>query len=426
MYTLRIKAKEILIYVSTQEPQGAALIQIANNQNLSIQNAYAYAKKLVAKGYLRRDERKLYHITNSGIEQTTTKSVGVASEAQKPFSEHLTKTNQETELSKPIAEGAEDAPPLAPPAKEPESSKPDTSANHPIELPPEQYTNLHALQVHYFIFPTSYSRAEATLQSLNIPYKRSGNPKHPSYTVQWQGISIRIGSKKLIAYGPRMSAPISVNALDIENNVVRSNIEQVMAFLQKTNIRIQETLDHKPYIQVPYMELAISNNEAAEHYAKKNNYLPLAYDTATGKAVIWFDGTPAPGAFETNKAKNHEELRLWAQGIEDGIIKPYTDELMHRQQEAFHNQAIADQDKAIAQIDQRMLTYATNIEAHANAIKDLSLVAAKLNATLDQLAAIRQQQERKRGFWHRIKDKLKGSDTRLNSQNNGKGNANEQ
>ncbi|MEM3839455.1 MAG: hypothetical protein QXF01_02670 [Candidatus Micrarchaeaceae archaeon] len=71
-----------------------------------------------------------------------------------------------------------------------------------------------------------------------------------------------------------------------------------------------------------------------------------------------------------------------------------------------------------------MLTYAANIEAHANAIKSLSIVAAKLNATLDQLAAERQQN--KQGFWQRIKDKLKGSDTRLNSQNNGKGNANEQ
>ncbi|MEM0143382.1 MAG: hypothetical protein QXL94_05470 [Candidatus Parvarchaeum sp.] len=37
-----------------------------------------------------------------------------------------------------------------------------------------------------------------------------------------------------------------------------------------------------------------------------------------------------------------------------------------------------------------MLTYATNIEARANAIKDLSAVAAKLNATLDQLVAERQ------------------------------------
>ncbi|MEM3265208.1 MAG: hypothetical protein QXH07_04560 [Thermoplasmata archaeon] len=43
------------------------------------------------------------------------------------------------------------------------------------------------------------------------------------------------------------------------------------------------------------------------------------------------------------------------------------------------------------QIDQRMLIYATNIEAHANAIKDLSTVAAKLNATFDQLAAARQK-----------------------------------
>ncbi|MEM3205054.1 MAG: hypothetical protein QW207_02525, partial [Candidatus Micrarchaeaceae archaeon] len=42
---------------------------------------------------------------------------------------------------------------------------------------------------------------------------------------------------------------------------------------------------------------------------------------------------------------------------------------------------IADQDRAMLQIDQRMLIYATNIEAHANAIKDLSGVAAKLNAT---------------------------------------------
>ncbi|MEM0144071.1 MAG: hypothetical protein QXL94_09070, partial [Candidatus Parvarchaeum sp.] len=66
----------------------------------------------------------------------------------------------------------------------------------------------------------------------------------------------------------------------------------------------------------------------------------------------------------------------------------------------FHSQAVKD-------IDQRMLTYATNIEAHANAIKDLSLVAAKLNTTLDQLAAIRQQPGHRQGFWLKLKAKLK-------------------
>jgi hypothetical protein len=292
-----------MLFIKQNEPAGLSLSQIAEATKLSIQNAYRYVKKLLAKNLIRKDEIGLYHLTPDALNAfSETTRVGAPSVAKKLFS---------TSPAKPIS-----------------------TSPMPVPAKPEQATNLHALQIHYLIYPTSYSRIEAALNALHISFKRTGNPKHPTYTLAWQGLSLRIGSKHLIAWGPSLTEPINITAEQITNKAIAINIEKVMDFLRQTNIRIQETLDHKPILHIAYKELAIVHNDAAEQYAKKHHYLPLAYDKETDKATIWLDGTPAPGAFETNKDKNHEELRQWAQAIEDNIMHPYSDELLHRDNEA--------------------------------------------------------------------------------------------
>ena len=320
---------DFLTYIASQEPQGAFLKQIAVAVHLSIQNAYRYAKKLLKRELIRKDERGLYHLTEQGKTQLNAfrsiTHVGVA--------------------------------------RVPPESIPESFSSHPAE----QATNLHALQAHYLIYPTSYSRLEATLNSLGIQYRKSGNPKHPIYTLAWNDISLRIGSKQLIAYGPRITEPISIIAPKIVDHALKRNVEQVVAFLRETNIRIQETIDHKPIVNVPYYELAIVNNDAAEQYAKKHHYIPLAYDPANGRATIWLDGTPAPGAFETNKNKNHEQLRQWGQGIEDGVIRPYSDEMLHREQE----QKLWNNQERTSNI---LLEYAKQLNAHIPVLEKMDKV----------------------------------------------------
>ena len=323
MQALRPTDSAFLSYVAAQEPQGAFLKQIADALKLSIQNAYRYARKLESKRLIRKDERGLYHILNDSQEATR---VGY---------------NRVT---------------------------PKLQAKTIKQEPPEQATELHAFRAHYNIYPTSYSRAEATLSSLSIPFRRTGNPKHPTYTASWQGSSIRIGSRKLIVWGPKLLEPISITAEQLKAKALQANISVLVSFLQKTNIRVQETIDHQPLANVPYCELAIINNDAAEQYGRKHGYVPMAYDS-NNMLVMWLDSTPQL-TFETNRDKNHEQLRQWAQGIEDGVIRPYKDEMRHRNELAFHQQEIADIRSVVKDYGEKLKAHIPVLELAALLLKD--------------------------------------------------------
>ncbi len=243
-------------------------------------------------------------------------------------------------------------------------------------------TDLHAFQVHYLMYATSYSRVEGTLTSLDIPFKVTGNKAHPFYNLAWHSIKLQIGSKQIVACGPKRSAPINVEGKVLLEGALKSNIEAVSDFLAKTHIRCQETVDGRLCVKVKYYELALTNNDLAKKVTENGGFIPLAYDRATGKASIWADHTPNPASLETNKLKNHEVLRPWAQGIEDGVIKPYEDEMRHRQEineilSLMHQQA----DLGLKN-EEKLNYYADNVAAHSEAIEKLNRVLEKLDKKL--------------------------------------------
>ena len=273
MQALRQTDSAFLSYVAAQEPQGAFLKQIADALKLSIQNAYRYARKLSddKKKLLRKDERGLYHLTEQGFIALNAFRGGSTQPNPKPLSNAQATVHN---TSKPLQ----------------------------AQAPAEQSTNLHAFQVHYKPFPTYYSRLEATLGTLNIAYKATGNSKHHQYIVSLGGgIMLQLGSKQIIAWGPELDAPINVDGQAMQGKALEANISAVAGFLAKTGIRCWETIDHRLYAEIRYKELAIRNNDAAERTAKDKGYIPLAYDRTTQRCSIWLDGTPAPAAFETNK-----------------------------------------------------------------------------------------------------------------------------
>ena len=288
MKALTQKDNEILSYLKSKEPEGASLGEVATATNLSRQNAFRYLKKLLSKGTVRKDTLRIYHISKIA-------STVLVSSTLTPKLNSL-------------------------------QSKPSTQTPEP----PEQATNLNAFRVHYLIFPTSYGRAKATFDSLKIPYKVSGNPKHPSYTLKWENLSLRIGSKQLIAWGPNITEPISINANDIEGKATQINLNAITRFLAKTNIRCQESINGTLYAQVHYRELAIVNNDGIAKLARKRGYIEIGFDRKTGRCTLWMDASPNPFAIETNRTEIHEELRQWGQAIEDKIISPYKDEMKTR------------------------------------------------------------------------------------------------
>lgn len=350
MQALREKDILILHYLDNNEPQGASLKDISSHSNISQQNAYRYLIKLIVKELVRKDTIGTYHITSS------------ASQNLKLFYVH--DTNKSKKYKKQF--------------------KPPTMD----EI--AQATNLHAFEVHYPMYTTEYSRLEAKLATAGIAFKPSGNRKHPSYLILYKGLKIRLGSRQLIAWGPELTEPITVKHEEIEGKALKLNISTVESLLKETGIRTQETINHQLKAHLYYKELAIINNAAVEKLQKGKGYIPIAYDRVSGRASIWLDPTPSPAA-ETNKGSNHEVLRKWGQGIEDGEIKPYEDEMNTRKdlngltsfanKQLELNQSLIESNRDAHKL---VLEIKEELKVHRSAYKALERVALKIEDVLKQ------------------------------------------
>ena len=360
-----LKEKDLLIlsYLDSQEPNGAFLNEAATRlstveKKCSAQNAYRYLKKLIKKELARHGTDGLYHIADKGKAALNDIHVPYMQAQPKPFNP-----------AHPSSPGHSPTLPAT------------TTHTQPIQ---GQATNLHAFEVHYQIYPTSYAHTEASLATAQIPFKPSGNRKHPSYIIMFNGLRMRIGSRQLIAWGPQLTEPITVKADKIEGKALKLNIDAVMALLHKTGIRVQETLGRQIKANVYYRELAIVNNAAVEKLQKGKGYIPIAFDRQTGRASIWLDPTPTPAA-ETNKKKNHEVLRRWGQGIEDGEIKPYEDEMQTRKDIEGLTGLVAKQLEHNAQVGDTLDTLLANQQSQLRWFEHHDRLTIELTRLIKQL-----------------------------------------
>ncbi|MEM3860754.1 MAG: hypothetical protein QW478_15400, partial [Candidatus Micrarchaeaceae archaeon] len=177
-------------------------------------------------------------------------------------------------------------------------------------------------------------------------------------------------------------------------------------------LKLEQKLQHIASFKLRRIDKdTLESHITTQHWAEEHH--PLA--EAGEENHIILARSPIDGAvrLDTDKSKGFRELETKhaksADLDKDTLDEQFNGILDHKISllDIPRLNAIADfHSQAIAQIDQRMLTYTKNIEAHANAIKELSMVTAKLNATLDQLAAARQQ-EHKQNLWGRLITKLK-------------------
>ena len=187
---------------------------------------------------------------------------------------------------------------------------------------------MHAITGITKLYPTSFSRIEATLSTLKISYKKVGiSPAQ--YIFSYNGLKMRASTRKLTIWGKEINAPINLNASDLGALALKDMLRELESFLDKTNLKVQRSLDGQAVLRMKYWEIAFTDNEIARKATEKNGYIPLAFDRNSGIVVVWADNSYTP-EFETNRINDHKELRQWTQGIQDGIIKPYDDELRTR------------------------------------------------------------------------------------------------
>lgn len=297
MRGLRESDYRILLAINDY-PEGAQQSQIAKDLVISRQNIHRYVVRLTIRKYIRKDILSFLHLTALGKEVCKLFLAGGTTTTKKAF----TKAQERMRGEEP-------------------------------RFKDQKHTTRQAYEVQYNMFPTYYVQVEAILSNMNISYKKSGNRKTPMYDFKWRGLSLRITTKKIIAWNPEeelKDVPLAMQGDILLDLAYRANIRAVSDFLAESHIRCQESLEHHLLARVRYYELATVNDEIAKRARAEGGYIIFAYDRETGSPAIWADGTPAPNSLETSKRKNNKMWSTYLQAMQDDVVNPYEDEIRTR------------------------------------------------------------------------------------------------
>jgi len=302
-------------------PDGLMLTQIAFMLHTSKENISDAIGRLLKKGLIEKQDKgtfKLILITNSGRA------------ALKPLTE--------SSVGSPVG------------AHAPTTPLPPSPAPKPGIAP----QRAHAFQAYAHIYRTSYDRAEEVLDLHKISFTKAMKPAQ--YTLTWKGIKLKITKRRLIAYPHEINAPIEIEGAHLRHNALNEAMSIMADFLSLTNLRCKTGVDGHLIAFLPKWEIAFTNNETAAQLTRKGGRIAIAFNRDTGSASIWADKSFSR-ELETNADRPHQELRMWGQGIQDGVISPYRDEIRHRQREAQF-------DDKLLQVATKLDEYGTKLNKH--------------------------------------------------------------
>lgn len=229
----------------------------------------------------------------------------------------------------------------------------------PIPFTPTQRP--HAIRASAKLFRTSADRAEATLTKLSIPFKKV--LKGSGMVFEWRELKLTLFKNGRLEYHPRLPEyPLNVPLQPIKLKAVHEAGVVFEALLGATGFRGLRDRTGRLAIEITYWENGYPKNEIATNTTEPGEKVVYAYDRLTGKEAIWADNSLNPFTeLETNKAVADKEIKALMQGIADGELKPYEDEISTRHE--------------LAQIREIQLTQAHDLAKYAhNEIVHLDLL----------------------------------------------------
>ncbi|MEM3215924.1 MAG: hypothetical protein QXS17_03345 [Candidatus Micrarchaeaceae archaeon] len=420
MKELSAMNRRIVLLIAEAMPLGLTPKQILQKiPELSPQNLNIHLKILLRKGIIEKHKESIltyYRITPAGI---NTISRLVVEAQEKPF--------MPAQPTQPT-ERAEDS--LSSPAIKSPSSAPTERAGG--SLPSEPTPSASPAPAEASKPPEPPLRARVHKFGIAYPLKDALSPSTPIQLLQLAGIpaeqvKLRNSQQAYFAIGSitarLTNTTLLLYASDIYTDNRTPSIEaeaKIKAEFDAIALKLEQKLQRIASFKLRRIDKdTLESHITTQHWAEEHhplaeageeNHIILARSPVDGAVRLDTDKSKGFRELETKHAKSadldKDTLDEQFNGILDHKINlldiPRLNEITN-----FHSQAIKDIDRVVGDLSQRMLTYATNIEAHATVIKDLSIVTAKLNATLDQLAEARQQSEHKQGFWSKLITKFK-------------------
>ena len=302
----------ILAYLKDFD-QGLTQTQIAAHFKTSLQNTHDAVRRLVLRGYVEIENVGIYKLvllTEAGKSFLSDQCVGGVVEEAKAFSPSTPKPTQ-----------------LAHPAAQPTPRATQVALKASYLSAPHQ--RAHRIQPRAQLFRTSYGRIEPILDALQITYRKT-SVVPAQYIVEWKGIKLKLTTRKLIGYGREITAPMEVEGRVIKAQALKEVGQAMESFLEVTNLRCKRDVDGNLILKMHFPEIAFTDNELARKVTEKGGFIPIAFNRTSGNATIWFDAS-FTHEMEVNEEMPHAELRKWGQAIQDGVLRPYEDEMRTRQ-----------------------------------------------------------------------------------------------
>ncbi|MEM3414791.1 MAG: helix-turn-helix domain-containing protein [Thermoproteota archaeon] len=390
--------KRIVLLIAEAMPIGLTPLQIRQKiPELTPQNLNIHLKVLLRKGIIkkRKESSLTYYIITPPVE------IPRLVLENKYISEQPERAEDDTSsqaIRSPSSAPAEKAGGSLP-------SEPAPSASSPAPAEASLEARVHKFGIAYPLKdPLSPSTPIQLLQLAGIPAEpvKLHNSQQAYFAIG--SITARLTNRALLLYASDIYTDNRTPSIEAEA-AIKAKFDAIALKLEQKLQRIAQFKLRR--IDKDTLESHITTQHWAEEHhplaeAGEENHIILARSPIDGAVRLDTDKSKGFRELETKHAKS-------ADLDKDTLDEQFNGILDHKISllDIPRLNAIADfHSQAIAQIDQRMLTYTKNIEAHANAIKELSMVTAKLNATLDQLAAARQQ-EHKQNLWGRLITKLK-------------------
>lgn len=155
-------------------------------------------------------------------------------------------------------------------------------------IPPKR---INGMEAQFRPLRTEYSRLEAIFAEASLSYETKRVKNSNQYILSWLGYSIKLTTRKLIAYAPQAYASFEIEGKVLINEELNKAMNAVGSLVKQLGLKMVREGD-RLWCRCSYFEIAHTESKQADVITmkrRKSSFAPMAYDLNTLKMLAWAD-----------------------------------------------------------------------------------------------------------------------------------------